>query len=119
MEVVQSKTDTSNEAPDLTITNEVKFVKFTQSTYGLNRNGQNMVCPHINPTIKQRVVEPKTSITTMEGQKQPTVEVFEVPKPCNSNCPLFQFEHKNDKIIVDICCGSTPIHYTITEILAK
>lgn len=91
--------------------NEVKLKKYSGNVFGLNRNGLDMRCPFIPPTIMQRITESPVLSTA-----QPKVETFEQPKPCNSNCPLFMMS-KNGSYHVDINCGNGHIHYKITEII--
>jgi len=119
MEIV-GKTPAQESQPDSSFVNEVKLQKYANNVYGLNRNGHAMRCPVIPPTIIQRVTQPESNLALLNGQQQqPTVEQFEQPKPCNSNCPLFQMGKgkSSEQIVVDICCGKTLVHYNINDII--
>lgn len=72
---------------DDTFINDVKLKKHELDIFSLVRNDNVMVCHDKLPA-------------------------------CNSNCPLFNMKKGTDDIIwVDICCGSMPVHYKITEIV--
>lgn len=101
---------------DNSFQNEIKLKKFSSTIFGINRNGVDMRCPFIPPTIMQKIIEgPALAL----DKQQPRVETFEQPKPCNSNCPLFMMEKNplGDTYHVRLGCGSSLVEHKVTEII--
>lgn len=91
---------------------DVELVGFKQKSDGvitLTKFNKTCTCPHKVQDFNETAYAPNGSIET--GFLAPS---------CNSNCPLFRAQlKKSGEMKITICCGATPIAYTIKTNIAK
>lgn len=88
------------------VENKISLRMFAEGVGGLQRNGFDLVCPY------QAGIPMKQVIKGVSGQQQEQISIQKTT--CNTSCPLAKV---NDDDTIDVCCGATPIKYTIEKVI--
>ncbi len=91
--------------------NENSLRAVSDNDYILQRNGTDMVCPHIQAGMT------KQSIPVADGDK-PKEQVVPTRTACSTMCPLLELANDDKGILVaKVCCGSSPISKPINKVI--
>ena len=94
--------------------NKITIKLVSEGMGTLQRNGVDMVCPHVPPmTMRERI--PSSIVSGGAPQERVTIS----RSPCNTNCPLFQINGamRGENSSVTLSCGGQNVDYTVKEII--
>ncbi len=91
--------------------NENSLRAVSDNDYILQRNGTDMLCPHVQAGMM------KQSIPTAAGEKPKDPILTPTRTACSTMCPLLELANEQSKLIAKIHCGSTSVIRPINNVI--
>ncbi len=93
------------------IKNENSLRAISDNDYVLQRNGTDLVCPHIHAGMQ------KHTFPAPVGEK-PKEQLIPTRTSCSTMCPLFQLNNDiNNKLVAILSCGCSNVTRVISKVL--